>query len=410
VAAPEEPPGTPAQPGQPRGKRPPTWILLTVLASVLILAGAILGGAALVSKSTGDPRSDAQSASPPPVKINNSNTVNNGQRQAQRGGGQSQAGQSQAGQSQAGQSQAGQSQAGQSQAGQSQARGQQGPGGVPRRYGGRRWVVIVPLGRPWRRGPRLLQYVRIEINYRVIVRVRVFYRGGWYVLTGPCRYSRAARGCTGPYLGTIRPPGYSGGEPKAPMTYRYRHGYRPPPGPRQPQTPSQPQPPRPPSSQPPPRPSQPPTSHQPSQPQSPPSQQQPSQQPLQQQSPPSQQQEQPSQQQPSQQPPSRPATTGFLVPSALAQSVASEQTSELADAPAGTYRSAGGGTVTVTCTSIGTTRFSCTASDSDGDTGAADIVTVAADGSSWSDSGMTWTGPDFSGSYTTAAVTDYSGS
>ncbi|HTS96703.1 MAG TPA: hypothetical protein VMI33_08775 [Streptosporangiaceae bacterium] len=93
----------------------------------------------------------------------------------------------------------------------------------------------------------------------------------------------------------------------------------------------------------------------------------------------------------------------------LAQSVASEQTSALASAPASAYNSPDSATVTVTCTSIGSDQFSCTASDSDGDTGTADTVTVAADGSSWSDSGMTWTGPDVTGSYTTPAVSGYSG-
>jgi hypothetical protein len=97
------------------------------------------------------------------------------------------------------------------------------------------------------------------------------------------------------------------------------------------------------------------------------------------------------------------------VPSALAQSVATEQTSALASAPASTYTSTDNATVTVTCQSMSNNQFSCTATDSDGDTGAADIVTVAADGSSWSDSGMTWTGPDVTGSYTTAAVSGYNG-
>jgi hypothetical protein len=87
----------------------------------------------------------------------------------------------------------------------------------------------------------------------------------------------------------------------------------------------------------------------------------------------------------------------------LAQSVAKEQSSKLAGAAAGAYNSPDSATVSVTCGSIGSNEFSCTASDSDGDTGSADIVTVAADGSSWSDSGMTWTGPDVTGSYTTPA-------
>ena len=98
------------------------------------------------------------------------------------------------------------------------------------------------------------------------------------------------------------------------------------------------------------------------------------------------------------------------MPSALAQSVATEQTRELADAPSSAYHAPDSATVTVTCQSMGNDRFSCIATDSDGDTGAADIVTVAADGASWSDSGMTWTGPDVTGSYTTPAVSGYDGS
>jgi hypothetical protein len=98
------------------------------------------------------------------------------------------------------------------------------------------------------------------------------------------------------------------------------------------------------------------------------------------------------------------------VPSALAQSVANEQTNELAGALSSAYHSPDSATVTVTCQSMGNEQFSCTATDLDGDTGAADIVTVAADGSSWSDSGMTWTGPDVTGSYTTPAVSGYDGS
>ena len=64
----------------------------------------------------------------------------------------------------------------------------------------------------------------------------------------------------------------------------------------------------------------------------------------------------------------------------------------------------------MTCQAMGNSQFSCTATDSDGDTGAADIVTVAANGSSWSDSGMIWTGPDVTGAYTTPAVSAYTGS
>jgi hypothetical protein len=102
--------------------------------------------------------------------------------------------------------------------------------------------------------------------------------------------------------------------------------------------------------------------------------------------------------------------TGFLDPSNLEQSVAHEQAQALAAAPASEYDSTDDAPISVSCENTGTDTFTCTGSDTDGDTGAADDVTVAADGASWSDSGMTWTGPDVSPAAGTTVdpVTDWS--
>jgi hypothetical protein len=107
--------------------------------------------------------------------------------------------------------------------------------------------------------------------------------------------------------------------------------------------------------------------------------------------------------------PAQPNTPGFLNPAALEQSVASEQSQYLSAAPASDYDSTDSAPVSVSCQSTGTDTFTCTGSDTDGDVGSADNVTVAADGSSWSDSGMTWTGPDVSaaGGYTVDAVSSW---
>jgi hypothetical protein len=107
--------------------------------------------------------------------------------------------------------------------------------------------------------------------------------------------------------------------------------------------------------------------------------------------------------------PAAPNSGGFLVPSALEQSVASEQAQALSAAPASDYDSTDSAPVSVSCQSTGTDTFTCTGSDTDGDTGSADNVTVAPDGSSWSDSGMTWSGPDVgpAGGYTVDSVTGW---
>lgn len=102
-------------------------------------------------------------------------------------------------------------------------------------------------------------------------------------------------------------------------------------------------------------------------------------------------------------PPASIPAGGFLAPSVLAQSVANQQQAALAAAPAYDYTSADDAAVTVSCQSLGSDTFSCSGADSDGDSGN-DTVTVSSDGSSWSDSGMKWSGPDI---YPDGGVTNY---
>lgn len=94
---------------------------------------------------------------------------------------------------------------------------------------------------------------------------------------------------------------------------------------------------------------------------------------------------------------------GFFNTDTLEQSVANEQVAALAAAPASQYDHAGPGyaAVTVTCTYLRMDTYTCSATDSDGDIGTGDDVTVAADGNSWSDTGMQWTGPDIPAGTTT---------
>jgi hypothetical protein len=98
--------------------------------------------------------------------------------------------------------------------------------------------------------------------------------------------------------------------------------------------------------------------------------------------------------------------------STLSQSVADEQQAALEAAPSYDYDTTDNASVNVALTPLGDNTYSATATDSDGDTGSGDTITVSPDGSSWSDTGMTWTGPDVSGgaagSWTTPAVSDYS--
>jgi hypothetical protein len=313
MAPPEEPARTPADPEQRKDRRPWNWILLTALAAVLVIAGAILGAAELVSSHS----SDSSGASQLPNISNNNTNQNsnkNGQSQSQQQGGQGGGGQAQSGGGQA----------------QSQA-------------------VIVPYGQPFKQGGNLQQRVRIEINNTVTTGIKVFYLSGWYVLAGPCRYRAAAGGCTGRWFGPQRPPGYSPQLP--PMSYRQQ-------------------------------PSMPPQTNSPSTPT--PSQQPPSTRPS---SPPSSP--------PSATPSPQPSASSFST-SALEQAVAAEQEQALAAAPSSSFDYTGPGnvTVTVSCTGSPTssTTYDCTARDGEGDSGT-DVVTVNADGTQWSDTGMTWTGP-----------------
>jgi S1-C subfamily serine protease len=94
---------------------------------------------------------------------------------------------------------------------------------------------------------------------------------------------------------------------------------------------------------------------------------------------------------------------GFNDLGRLQQSLTNEQQSELSSSAAPpSYQ---GVTVTIQCTYLRMNTYSCTGSDSSGDVGAADPVTPSNDGSSWSDAGMAWSGPD--GSYTTPAASSW---
>lgn len=317
MAPPEEPARTPPDPEQRKDKRPWNWILVTALAAVVVIAGAILGAAELVSSHS----SDSSGASQPPNISNNNtnqNTNKNGQSQSQQQGGQGQSG------------------------GQVQSQ-----------------AVIVPYGQPFNQGSNLQQRVRIEINNTVTTGVKVFHLSGWYVLGGPCRYSAAAGGCTGRWFGTQRPPGYSQNLP--PMRYRQQS-------------------------------SVPPQTNSPSAPM--PSQQPPS-------SPPSAT--------PSPQSSAQSSAPSFST-SALEQAVAAEQEQALAAAPSSSFDYTGPGSVavTVSCTGSPTssTTYDCTAQDGEGDSGT-DVITVNADGTEWSDTGMTWTGPYVtSTTFVTPSVSD----
>jgi hypothetical protein len=109
-----------------------------------------------------------------------------------------------------------------------------------------------------------------------------------------------------------------------------------------------------------------------------------------------------------------PASGQFDNFSTLSQSVANEQQAALEAAPSYDYDSTDNASVNVALTPLGDNTYSATATDSDGDTGSADTITVSPDGNSWSDTGMNWSGPDIyvdGGStdyWTTPAVSDYS--
>jgi hypothetical protein len=94
--------------------------------------------------------------------------------------------------------------------------------------------------------------------------------------------------------------------------------------------------------------------------------------------------------------------------STLSESVANEQVAALQAAPAGDYYS-NDISVNVSLTPLGDNTYAATATDADGDTGSGDTITVSPDGNSWSDTGMSWSGPDVSADYwVTPAVSDYS--
>jgi len=93
------------------------------------------------------------------------------------------------------------------------------------------------------------------------------------------------------------------------------------------------------------------------------------------------------------------ASGQFADVNTLTNSVANEQQAALAAAPSSDYDSSDNATVTVTLTSLGDNTYSAAATDGDGDVGGGDTITVSPDGSSWSDNGMGWSGPDTGGGY-----------
>lgn len=102
--------------------------------------------------------------------------------------------------------------------------------------------------------------------------------------------------------------------------------------------------------------------------------------------------------------------SSYLSLSALEESMSIAQTQALAGASSSDFNYTGTGSVTVqvTCIQAGAGpavhTYSCWATDGAGDKGESDTVTVT--GNSWTDTGMTWTGPNVpSGSYTTPAET-----
>lgn len=97
----------------------------------------------------------------------------------------------------------------------------------------------------------------------------------------------------------------------------------------------------------------------------------------------------------------------FVNVNTLTNSVANEQQAALAAAPSSDYDSSDDATVTVALASLGDNTYSASAADSDGDVGGGDTITVSPNGTSWSDNGMGWTGPDIgSGYWITPSVSD----
>ncbi len=101
-----------------------------------------------------------------------------------------------------------------------------------------------------------------------------------------------------------------------------------------------------------------------------------------------------------------PAAGEYSNSQSLYAALANEQQSELTAAPSYDYYSPGNISVTVSCTETysGSGVNDCTGSDTDGDTGYGDVVTVSDNGNAWSDTGMNWTGPDV---YIDGGVTNY---
>lgn len=115
--------------------------------------------------------------------------------------------------------------------------------------------------------------------------------------------------------------------------------------------------------------------------------------------------------------PLQPAPQGLYadIPT-LSLSIETEIANQEVAVPASVFISSNHNTVYVTLTSNGTDDngdqlYTATGYDTDGDTGYGDNITVAPDSSSWSDTGMTWTGPDIptSWDWTTTTAIDYTG-
>jgi hypothetical protein len=94
----------------------------------------------------------------------------------------------------------------------------------------------------------------------------------------------------------------------------------------------------------------------------------------------------------------------FLDTQTLVDSLADEQADELNAAPSYDYDSADNATISLNCDPDGYLTYACTGSDTDGDSGYGDIVTVLDNGNAWADTGMNWEGPDV---YINGGVTNY---
>ena len=94
----------------------------------------------------------------------------------------------------------------------------------------------------------------------------------------------------------------------------------------------------------------------------------------------------------------------FLDTQTLVDSLADEQADELNAAPSYDYDSAENAAISVNCDPDGYLTYACTGSDTDGDSGYGDIVTVLDNGNAWADTGMNWEGPDV---YIDGGVTNY---